>query len=96
MIFDKIKKLFSYYLYKENTEEEIVEFRIQYEVIFDCFRQEIIDEIGTKKYEILDDIYMIFDSYEPDEKIRINEGYCINETTLMYRVKELYEKILQS
>ncbi len=94
MIFEKIKKLFSHYLYKENSKEELVEFRKQFEVIFDFFRQELEDEIGTEKYELFDEIYMIFELYESDEKIRMSENYCIDENTLICKIRKIYERII--
>lgn len=93
MIFEKVDRLFKYYLYKEVSKEEILEFRKQYEVIFENFRDELEVEIGTVNYEILDSIYMIFDSYEPDEKIRADDEHCINEANLLKNVKTSYESI---
>ena len=92
MIFEKLQKLFSHYLYKENSEEEIAEFQKQFEVIFDTFRQELQAEVGEIKYELMDRIYMTFDSYEPDENIRLNDKYCIDQKTLMVKIKELYNE----
>lgn len=93
MIFEKIDSLISYYLYKENSTEEIMEFQKQFEVLFDFFRKELINEIGTEKYELLDSIYLAFDRYEPDEKIREAENYCIDDFTLILTIKEIYAKI---
>ena len=95
MIFEKLQKLFSHYLYKENSEEEIAEFQKQFEVIFDTFRQELRAEVGEIKYEMLDQIYMTFDSYEPDENMRLNDKYCIDQKTLMARIKEIYNEATQ-
>lgn len=95
MIFEKLQKLFSHYLYKENSEEEIAEFQKQFEVIFDTFRQELRAEVGEIKYEMLDQIYMLFDSYEPSEDIRINDKYCIDQKTLMAKIEKTYNEITQ-
>lgn len=62
-------------------------------MIFSSFREELEAEIGIEKYEILDSIFMAFDSYEPNEKIRASEKYCIDEVALIGKVKEAYEKI---
>lgn len=96
MIYEKIETLLLHYLYKENLKEEIIEFRNQFEAIFDCFRNELRKEVGTKKYELLDEIYMFFDSYEPNEEIRAYEKYCIDEVTLMQKIKMFYIKLKQS
>ena len=93
MIYEKIKSLISHYLCKENSIEEIMEFQKQFEVLFDFFRKELIDEIGMEKYELLDNIYYSFDQYEPNEKIREKENYCIDEITLMQKIKEIYVKL---
>lgn len=36
--------MFSHYLYRNNSKEELEAFRNQYEMIFDTFRSELIDE----------------------------------------------------
>lgn len=93
MIYEKLDKLFTHYLYKENSKDEISAFRNQFEVIFSFFRDEIEDEVGTTNYELLDDIYMAFDSYEPDENIRACDKYCIGEAELMDKIRKIYKKI---
>ncbi len=93
MIFEKIITLFDHYLYKDNSDEEMLEFQKQFEVIFDLFRKEIKLEIGEKKYELLDDIYMIFDLYESNEEIRSNEPYCLDKAEVTQRIKDKYQKI---
>ena len=95
MIFEKINDLFTHYLYKEVSKDEIYHFQYQFEVLFSCFRKEIQDEIGSKNYELLDSIYMFFDSYEPDENIRTYDKYCIDEVTLINKVRGAYEKIME-
>ncbi len=86
--------MFSHYLYRNNSKEELEAFRNQYEMIFDTFRSELIDETGTERYELLDDIYMLFDLYEPDKRIREQESFCIDETELIRRIKSIYESSL--
>lgn len=93
MIFEKIITLFDHYLSKDNSDEEMLEFQKQFEVIFDLFRKEIKSEIGEKKYELLDDIYMIFDLYESNAEIRANEPYCLDKAAVTQRIKDKYQKI---
>lgn len=93
VIFEKIEGLILHYICKENSKEEISEFQKQFEVLFDYFREELVDEIGTEKYELLDDIYLAFDQYEPNEIIREEENYCIDEFTLIRKIKKIYEKL---
>ena len=55
MIFEKIITLFDHYLYKDNSDEEMLEFQKQFEVIFDLFRKEIkfetrLDRFQKKRY----------------------------------------------
>lgn len=95
MIYNRILKLLSYYLCKENTKEELLEFRNQFEELYDTYRDELYDEIGQYKYELLDDIYMIFDSYEEEEAIREYDQNCIDEVTLLSRIKIVFEKLTQ-
>ena len=93
MIFEKIDKLIRYYLGKNISKDEILEFQIQFEVIFSNFRDELENEIGIYKYEILDSIYMAFDSYEPNEEIRKDDKFCIDEYSLITKIKNAYESI---
>lgn len=93
MIFEKIKQLFEYYLNKKISKEEVAEFQNQFEVLFTFFRNEIENEIGSKNYELLDLIYMAFDSYEPSEQIRACDKFCIDEVKLMEKIREIYKKI---
>lgn len=93
MIFEKIDKLFKHYLYKEVSKDEILEFQKQFEVLFANFRDELDAEIGAVNYEILDSIFMIFDSYEPDVEIRMSDKHCIDEVDLIREIKCAYERI---
>lgn len=93
MIFEKISELFSHYLSKEISKDEISSFQAQFELLFDSFRDEIENEIGKVNYELLDDIYMAFDSYEPDENIRVDDKHCIDEAELLDKIREIYKKI---
>ncbi len=57
MIYKKLQNLFSHYLYKDNSKEELEAFRNQYEMIFDTFRDELIDET-----ELIQRIKSIYES----------------------------------
>lgn len=93
MIFEKIDNLIRYYLGKNISKDEIIEFQNQFEVIFSSFRDELKNEIGIYKYEILDSIYMAFDSYEPNEEIRKDAKFCIDEKSLITKIENAYESI---
>ncbi len=45
-------------------------------------------------FELLDDINMICDSFEPKEAIRAGDSYCIDEETLRQKVHDIYTKII--
>lgn len=93
MIFKKIELLFSRYFHKDNSPEELTVFRTEFETIFDYFRDELEAELGRKRFELLYEIYMIFDMYEPDENIRENDNHCIDEERLLKVIKEKYGEI---
>jgi hypothetical protein len=95
MIFEKIDKLLKYYLGKDISKDEILEFQKQFEVIFSSFRDELKNEVGIHNYEILDSIFMAFDSYEPNEEIRKTDKYCIDEYSLITKIKNEYESIVR-
>lgn len=94
MIYEKIELLFSRY-FNDSTldKEKIYWLQVQYEVLFDFFRDELEAEVGSVNYGFLDDIYMTFDRYEPDENIRADDNCCIGEKELIEKVKALYAKI---
>lgn len=93
MIFEKIDKLLKHYIGRDVSKDEILEFQKQFEVIFSNFRDELEAEIGIRNYEILDSIFMAFDSYEPNEEIREVDKHCIDEDSLIAKVKDAYERI---
>ncbi len=93
MIFEKIDKLLKHYIGRDVSKDEILEFQKQFEVIFSSFRDELVAEIGIRNYEILDSIFMAFDSYEPNEEIREADNHCIDEDCLIAKVKDAYERI---
>ena len=96
MIYNKIKNILIYYLERDNSKEEILEFQKQFEVLFDTFKDELFYELDEKKFEALDQIYMLFDSYEENEDIRKFEPYCIDETMLIKRINEVFKSALDS
>ncbi|ENJ9654216.1 hypothetical protein AB2T14_001839 [Clostridium botulinum] len=87
MISEKLINLTKYYVLHERTKEEMIEFCNQYDVIFSNFAEEIFTEVDDVVYEILDEIFRIVDSYEPNEDIRNSEPYCIDEVSLKNNVK---------
>lgn len=94
MIFEKIDKLLRHYIGKDISKDEILEFQKQFDVIFSSFRDELKNEVGIHNYEILDSIFMAFDSYEPNEEIRKTDKYCIDEDSLLKKIKNAYECIV--
>ncbi len=93
MIFEKINKLLAFYLQKNVSKEDVVEFQTCFEVIFSSFRDEIEDEVGIENYEVLDEMYLIFDAYEPDQNIRSYDNHCLDEQTVMSKIREMYKKL---
>ena len=51
-------------------------------------------EVPMQIYNVFDDINLICDSYEPDEKIRYGDKYCINEIELKEKISECYRNIV--
>lgn len=93
MIYEKLMEISKHYIYRELLKEEVIAFRDQFEIIFSNFSKELEKEVSTEEYELLDSIYLAFDSYEPNELIRTNEKYCIDEKELINKIKYIMEKI---
>lgn len=93
VIFEKNNKLLAFYLQKNVSKEDVVEFQTCFEVIFSSFRDEIEDEVGIENYEVLDEMYLIFDAYEPDQNIRSYDNHCLDEQTVMSKIREMYKKL---
>ena len=97
MIYNKIKNILIYYLERDNSKEEYdIENLTVYNILFDTFKDELFYELDEKKFEALDQIYMLFDSYEENEDIRKFEPYCIDETMLIKRINEVFKSALDS
>ncbi|MBI9051171.1 MAG: hypothetical protein JEZ00_17240 [Anaerolineaceae bacterium] len=94
MIYEKLVQIISHYINKELSMDEILAFKNQFEVIYSNFTNELEKEIEIEKYEILDSIYMHFDSNEPNEQIRENDQYCIDENELIDNIKDTYNKLV--
>lgn len=93
VIFEKINNLLTFYLQKNVSKEDVVEFQTYFEVIFSSFRDEIENEVGIENYEVLDEMYLIFDAYEPDENIRSSDNHCLDEQAVISKIREMYKKL---
>jgi hypothetical protein len=93
MIYEKLIQIINHYINKELSKDEISAFKNQFEVIYSNFSDELEKEIEVEKFEILDSIYLYFDSYEPNELIRDEDPYCINENDLIEKIKGIYKKL---
>lgn len=67
------------------------EFLDMFYIVQNDLEQEVTQDI----YEIFDDLNLLCDSYEPDEKIRGMDKYCIDEAALKSEVIKLYKEIMQ-
>ena len=86
MISKKLIELSKCYLSADRTKDELVAFCNQYDVIFSNFTDEIERECEKDTFAVLDKIFMLCDSYEPNEEIRQDEPYCIGEDELQRKV----------
>ncbi len=93
MIYEKLHALLTHYLAKENTTDELLAFQTQFTVLFDFFRAELKDEVGLQALELLDEMYMALDAYEPNAEIRACERYCIDAPTLMHKLQTVARKL---
>lgn len=57
-------------------------------------RDNLESEVDKHTLELLDDINMFCDSYEPNKAIRASDSYCIDEETLRKKVLDIYTKII--
>ncbi len=93
MISQKLFGISRYYSEQEKSPEEITSFCNQYDVIFSNFISELQNEVDEFTFGILDEIFMICDSYEPNAEIRKVENYCIDELELQKKVRLALKKL---
>jgi hypothetical protein len=93
MIYERIKKIIEFYINDEMTVEKAESFCNQIDVIFSNFSVELEKEVNVDKYELIDDLNMICDSYEKNEEIRKMDSYCIDEKQLYEKTSEIYRKL---
>lgn len=93
MIWEKLIELSKYYTESSRTKDELVAFCNQYDIIFSNFSNELEKECDEELYSALHEIFMLCDSYEPNEEIRQEEPYCIGESELQSKVISALEKV---
>ncbi len=89
MIREKLINLSKYYMRKDSSKEELIAFCNQYDVIYSNFTKELERECSRDIFALLEKIFILCDSYEPNEKIRENEPYCISGEQLQLKIREI-------
>ncbi len=93
MIREKLIELSRYYTNQVRSKDELMAFCNQYDVIYSNFTNELENECSNELFELLDDIFILCDSYEPNDDIRQGEPYCIGEDELQNEVISVLDKI---
>lgn len=95
MVYEKLLELSNFYMSLELDSEKAEAYSNQYQVIFSNFTKELEKEVDERKYDLMDDINLVCDSYEKNVDIRENDDYCIDEKELMNKVQAILQKLLQ-
>lgn len=93
MIREKLIELLSHYIAHERSNEEIEAFCNQFDVIYSNFTDELEKECSKEEFSLLDEIFMLCDSFEPNKDILEDEPYCIDEIELQRNLKVILSKI---
>ena len=94
----KYKKLLNMVLNFINSNEDIEiaeNFCNEFMENYYNFQEDLEQEVTQNIYELFDDINIVCDSYESNEKIREMDKYCIDEIELRNKVLEIYNRIAQ-
>ncbi|WP_430885739.1 hypothetical protein [Fusibacter sp. JL216-2] len=93
MIYEKLIELSNHYSAQERSNEEIEAFCNQFDVIYSNFSDELEKECSKEVFSLLDEIFMLCDSFEPNKDILAEEPYCIDEKELQRNLKVILSKI---
>lgn len=93
--YNKILDLVRDYINGNINKEISQKFCDEFMDMFYAERDVLEKEVSKEVYEILDDLNLVCDSYEPNAQIREMDRYCIDEISLRNRVVELYKKTMR-
>ena len=93
MIYQKVLNLLNEYMQKERDADQTERFCNQYMDIFFKNSDELESEVSQLIFERLDDINLVYDSYEKNPEIRKDDIHCIDENELRKRINNLIKML---
>lgn len=92
--YKELIKFIKDYINSAYNVKQTIAFCDQYMEAFDNIRESSLNLPSDKFYELLDDIYMECDAFEPNNLIREGDIHCIDEQQLRERIQKYLFSIL--
>ena len=95
MLYKKLIYVIEKYISNNISKEVAQKFCDEFMDMFYTVQDDLEKEVTKDIYEMFDDLNLVCDSYEPNEKIREMDKYCIDEVSLKNKVAKLYKQMIR-
>lgn len=93
MQYKKLMIIIERYINNDPSMEVSQKFCDEFMDMFFTVQDDLEQEVDQDIYEKFDDLNLVCDAYEPNEKIREMDKYCIDEVALKNKVMGIYERL---